>query len=411
VVLTVFSPLDSPFAAGISFLHQSLYNSPDFVGCFQRRLDIILLRGVAMKRILLALLFIIATASFAFADTIYLRDGRTIQGTLLGFINGRFVVRVEPRYSTTNATTDPNVARSRRNEGEIQYFRPEEIDRVEIEGRSLDDTRFVTRNVQVALDSNWVDSGVFVRRGERVQVSATGVITIGRARITPDGLPRTDPSAPLPNANEGKLIGAIGNDSTAPIIELGSSREFTADRNGRLFLTANRGSYTDARGAFDVQVRRERSLNARDSDEVDRGGIRSRNRDYGRPTDQNRGGERTVEVPGNSRGMDTGIDVRSGDQITFTATGTVVAGQRAGSVGPDGGRSSGFGSIVGTRPVPNAGVGALIGYIRTADGQTQLFFIGSSLTYNATVDGRLYLAINDDNYNDNSGSFTVRIRY
>jgi hypothetical protein len=88
-----------------------------------------------------------------------------------------------------------------------------------------------------------------------------------------------------------------------------------------------------------------------------------------------------------------------------------VAGQRAGSVGPEGGRSSGFGSIVSARPVPSAGVGALIGYIRTADGQTQPFFIGSSLTYNATTDGRLYLAINDDNYNDNSGSFTVRIRY
>jgi hypothetical protein len=119
----------------------------------------------------------------------------------------------------------------------------------------------------------------------------------------------------------------------------------------------------------------------------------------------------TTTVPGNSRGVDTGIDVRAGDQITFTASGTVVAGQRAGSVGPEGKTSSGFGGIVSSRPVPNAGVGALIGYIRTADGQTQAFYIGSSLTYSATVDGRLYLAINDDNYNDNSGSFTVRIRY
>ncbi len=366
-----------------------------------------------MKKILLAFLFIIATASFALADTIYLRDGRTIRGTLLGFINGRFVVRVE-RYTTMpNATTDPNVARNRRDEGDLQYFRPEEIDRVEIDGRSLDDTRYVTRNVQVTLDSNWVDSGVFIRRGERVQVNATGVITVGRARITPDGLPRTDPSAPLPNANEGKLIGAISNDPSAQIIELGSSREFTADRNGRLYLTANRGSFTDARGAFDVQVRRERSVGARDTDDLDRGGIRSRNRDtYGRPGDQNRGADLTVEVPGTSRGADTRIDVRAGDQITFSASGTVVAGQRAGEVGPEGKASSGFGGIIGTRPVPSAGVGALIGYIRTPDGQTsQPFFIGNQLTYTVPADGRLYLAINDDNYNDNSGSFIVRIRY
>ena len=368
-----------------------------------------------MKRILLAVLFVIATASLAFADTIYLRDGRTVRGTLLGFINGRFVVRVDSRTSTSPpATTNPEVARNRRDLGDVQYFDPNEIERIEIDGRSLDDARYQTRNVQVALDANWVDSGVFVRRGERVQVSASGVIMVGRARITPDGLQRNDPSAPMPNANEGELIGAIGNDPSAPMFELGSNREFTADRNGRIFLTANRGSYADARGSFDVQIRRERSLNARDTDELDRStGIRSRTRNPNdRYFDPNRAREITTTVPGNSRATDTGIDVRAGDQITFTASGTVVAGQRAGSVGPEGKASSGFGSIIGTRPVPNAGVGALIGYIRTTDGQTsQAFFIGSQLTFNVPADGRLYLGINDDNYNDNSGSFTVRIRY
>jgi hypothetical protein len=367
-----------------------------------------------MKRILLALTILLCLSSFAFADTIYLRDGRTIRGSLLGFINGRFVVRVEPRYSTQpSATTDPNIARNRRDEGDIQYFRPEEIDRIEIDGRSMDDARYQTRNVQVTLDANWIDSGVFVRRGERVQVSASGVITVGRTRITPDGLRSSDPSAPLPNAAEGKLIGAIGNDPSSPIIELGSNREFTADRNGRLFLTANRGSFTDARGSFDVQIRRERSLNASDNNDVDRGtGIRSRTRGTNdRYIDRNRGSrDITIDVPGNSRATDTGIDIRAGDQITFSATGTIVAGQRAGSVGPEGGRTSGL--AINARPVPTAGVGALIGYIRTLDGQTsQPFFVGSQLTFTVPTDGRLYLAINDDNYNDNSGSFSVRIRY
>src|SRR5438105_6895417 len=98
-----------------------------------------------MKKLLLAVLIVAMAATFAFADTIYLRDGRTIQGTLLGFINGRFVVRVEPRYSTLpNETRDPNITRSRTNEGDIQYFRPEEVDRIEIEGRSIEDTRYQT---------------------------------------------------------------------------------------------------------------------------------------------------------------------------------------------------------------------------------------------------------------------------
>jgi hypothetical protein len=367
-----------------------------------------------MKKIILALAIVIAAVSIAAADTIYLRDGRTIRGTLLGFVNGRFVVRVEPRYSTPEATADPNVARRRANEGEIQYFRPEEIDRIEIEGRSLDEARFETRNVQVTLDSNWIDSGVSLHRGERVQVSASGLITAGRFRITPDGLRSTDPNAPLPNAPEGKLIGAIGDDARAPIFELGSSREFTADRDGRLYLTANRGSYTDARGSFNVQIRSERNLNTSDNSDVERGpGVRSRDRGRSDRNDRNRGQqETTINVPGTSRGTDTGIDVRSGDQLTFTATGTVNPGGRTGNVGPQGGRSSVLGAILGTRPVPSAGPGALIGYVRTPDGQqSEPFLIGSQLTFSAPVDGRLFLAINDDDYSDNSGSFSVRIRY
>lgn len=364
-----------------------------------------------MKKFLLVLLIVFATATFAAADTIYLRDGRSVRGTLLGFINGRFVVRVESRFSTSPpATTAPNAARNRTTEGEIQYFRPNEIERIEIEGRSLDDARFEVRTVQVGLEPNWIDSGVDVRRGERVRVSATGVITLGRARVTPDGLQRTDPTAPLPNANEGQLIGAISDDPRAPIMELGSAREFTADRDGRLFLTVNRGSFADARGAFSVQLRRERDLAAETESDTGfprtPGGRRPRQPIDTTPTPR----ESTITVPGNSRGIDTGIDVRAGDQITFSASGTVVAGQRAGSVNPNGGRSTGFGSIVGTRPVPSAGVGALIGYIRIADGQaSQPFFVGSQVTWTAAADGRLFLLINDDNYNDNSGSFIVRL--
>jgi hypothetical protein len=370
-----------------------------------------------MRKIILALTILLLAASFAAADTIYLRDGRTIHGTLLGFINGRFVVRVEPRYSTLpSATTDPNIARSRANEGEIQYFRPNEVDRIEIDGRALDDARFETRTVQVTLDSNWIDTGVDLRRGEHVQISASGVITAGRRRITPDGLRSTDPTAPLPRAAEGELIGAIGDDPRAPILELGSSREFTADRDGHLYLTANRGAFNDARGGFTVQIKRERDLTALDNPDERRRtpGTRSRDR---LPTDQidrNRAGrEITINVSATSRsGTDTGIDVRAGDPIYITASGTITAGPRIGQVGPDGASATGFGAVVNARPVPSAGVGALIAYIRMSNGQlSSAYLVGSQLSSTVPVDGRLILLVNDDNYNDNSGSFSVRIRY
>jgi hypothetical protein len=74
----------------------------------------------------------------------------------------------------------------------------------------------------------------------------------------------------------------------------------------------------------------------------------------------------------------------------------------------------GAGGIFGTnrRPIPTAGVGALIGYILQANGQpSQVFLVGSQATFTIPVDGRLYLLVNDDNYGDNSGSFIARIVY
>ncbi len=358
-----------------------------------------------MRKIILALTIVLLAASFAVADTMYLRDGRTIRGTLLGFVSGRFVFQVERRYAT-GTIRNPGSG----DQGEIQYFRPDEVERIEIEGRSLDESRFETSTVQVGLESNWIDTGLNLRRGERVQTSASGVITAGRSRITPDGLRGTDPTSPLPNAAEGMLIGAVGDDRNAPILELGTTHEFTADRDGRLYLTANRGSYADARGSFTVQIKRERGSDSG----VDRrpGRIRSRDRqsggDFGR---NNRTQEITMNVAGTSRGMDTGIDVRAGDPINITASGVIIAGSRVGEVGPDG-QSSGGGLGINARPVPSAGVGALIAYIRMANGQmSAAYLVGSQLSSTVPVDGRLILAINDDNYNDNSGSFSVRIRY
>jgi hypothetical protein len=381
------------------------------------------------------LMFVLLVAAPAAADTIYLRDGSTVRGTVLGFIGGRFAIRV----TTTTPPTATTSSTRPEEEGEVRFIRPRDIERVEIDGRSLEEARFQSRTVDVSLGPNWIDSGVDLRRGERVQVRASGTIVAGRTRITPDGLRSTDPTAPVPRAAEGVLIGAVGNDPEAPIMELGSGREFVADRDGRLYLTANRGTYTDARGAFNVQVRTERNFDLRrdstaanrnrnrtnDEDEFDLFGgdtrtdpapARPRNTG-GRTTGREPLGDRpreprevTVNVPGDSQGIDTGIDLRTGDQVTINATGTIVAGQRAGSVSPNGGRG---GFIANPRyPMPQAGVGALVGVIRTPQGQqTEAFLVGSQLVFTSQVDGRLFLLVNDDNYSDNSGQFNVRIRY
>ena len=401
-----------------------------------------------MKKLVLVLLIILGSVSIAAADTIYLRGGTTLRGNVLGFINGRFAIRltanatltVNPSNNRDQSNYPSNTTATTRNvtAGEVIFLRPRDIDRIEIDGRSLDDARYQTRNVDVALESNWIDSGVDLKRGERVRVDATGTIYAGRMRITPVGLSTTDPNAPLPRAAEGELIGVIGNDYNAPIIEIGASRDFVADRDGRLYLTANRSSYNDARGVFRTQIRRAVDLTAMTRTD-DNGNQNDDNYDpFGLPNDSetgpaavrsrepsnnpnpsdgrrnNRTLQKTVDVPGNQpRGVDTAIYLRTGDQVTISASGNVTAGRRAGVVSPEGGRQS-AGAVFGATnyPVPTAGVGALIGYIVSTNGQTsQPFFIGSQLTFTTPVDGRLYLMVNDDNYSDNSGSFSARIAY
>lgn len=394
-----------------------------------------------MKKFILAFTLLTLAAVGVAADTIYLRDGRVIRGTVIGFIGGRFAVRVAPTPQPAAASSN-NTTQS-----DIQFFRAREIERVEIEGRSLEEARFETRTVEVALGPNWIDSGLDLRRDERVSVSANGTIVAGRSRITPGGLRTTDPNAPLPRSAEGVLIGAIGDDPNAPIVEIGLSREFVADRDGRLYLTVNRGRYDDARGAFTAQVRRERDFGPRraadggvagrnnrpragddeydDSvfDSSDAGPARTRPRapsssndpyntntpsDRDRETDR-RQREATVNVPANSQGQDTGFDVRAGDQVTLTAEGSIVAGQRVGTVNANGRQGSFFGNP--RYPFPQAGAGALLGFVRdTAGRQSQIFLVGTQLNFTAQAEGRLFLLINDDNYGDNSGQFTVRIR-
>ncbi|MGH9875396.1 MAG: LecA/PA-IL family lectin [Pyrinomonadaceae bacterium] len=401
-----------------------------------------------MKKLVLVLLIALGSASIAAADTIYLRGGSSLRGNVLGFINGRFAIQL-----TSNATipANPNSRSGQSNTpravsaGDVIFLRPRDIERIEIDGRSLDDARYQSRSVDVTLGSDWIDSGVDLKRGERVRVDASGIINIGRRRIGPAGLNTTDPSAPLPQAAEGKLIGVVGNDYDSPIIELGSSREFAAERDGRLYLTPNMTPNTTRNtsdgfygsGVYKVQVRKEVDLSAMaradsnrnqndDSydpfgfpDESGSGQAQRRPRQPG--NNPNSGGrrnnrtlEKVVDVPGNQpRGIDTGIELRTGDQVTITATGNVTAGRRAGVVSPDGGRQGAAGILgASTYPVPTAGVGALIGYIVSNNGQTsQPFLVGSQATFTTPVDGRLYLTANDDNYSDNSGSFSARIVY
>jgi hypothetical protein len=61
------------------------------------------------------------------------------------------------------------------------------------------------------------------------------------------------------------------------------------------------------------------------------------------------------------------------------------------------------------RPLPNRPAAALVGRIGNSG---DVFFVGSDTgVFRARTSGRLYLGVNDDYLNDNSGAFRVRVLY
>ena len=115
--------------------------------------------------------------------------------------------------------------------------------------------------------------------------------------------------------------------------------------------------------------------------------------------------ERSVTVGSTAQWNDTGIDVRAGQTIFFEASGNVRWGRdrRDGPEGESGSPNN------PNRPIPNRPAAGLIGRI---GGGSDFFFIGDEQgPIRVRSSGRLYLGINDDYLQDNSGNFRVIVYY
>lgn len=116
--------------------------------------------------------------------------------------------------------------------------------------------------------------------------------------------------------------------------------------------------------------------------------------------------ERQVIVSADVPWNDAGIEVRAGQTIYFEAQGQVRWG-RDRRDGPAGERNSPSNP---NRPMGNRNAAALIG--KVGDSSTDYFFIGDETgPIRMRASGRLYLGVNDDVLNDNSGNFRVVVYY
>jgi hypothetical protein len=246
-----------------------------------------------MKRILRLLLAFACLVSFvspSLADTIRLKDGSVIRGRVVGFKDQQFtiamgggtkgrrgqtIVYVEDVESiefdgNTESGGSPtgNVGASETSPSTSQPVRPNPNDSsvsiprpVDTQPTASSSPTFFTIKVTVRADNannGWTNSGLVVRKGQRLRISASGRVSLGRSRFsTPAGVSTIpDNDKLMRNEPTGSLIGVIGDDNDDFLL-IGTRRDFVAQRDGVLFLGVNEGDLADNTGSYDIVIEAE----------------------------------------------------------------------------------------------------------------------------------------------------------
>jgi hypothetical protein len=101
--------------------------------------------------------------------------------------------------------------------------------------------------------SRWIDTGITVRRGDRIVLSSTGTVDVSGAWGTHDALGTTRFARvggyPVNSPRRYGLAAKIGSQKWAY-----TGASVTAAQNGRLYLTCNDDSPSDNNGKFVVKV-------------------------------------------------------------------------------------------------------------------------------------------------------------
>ena len=139
---------------------------------------------------------------------------------------------------------------------------PSDNDRPSSTRKSAGPVRTVT--IDVVGRRDWTSTGLIVKRGDRLRISATGIVTLDPSNgqtSGPEGASElSDPKKLMPDHPTGALIGVISSDND-DFIFIGRSAEFTAKRDGLLFLSVNEGTLSDNTGTYkaviEVQAQRK----------------------------------------------------------------------------------------------------------------------------------------------------------
>ncbi len=119
-------------------------------------------------------------------------------------------------------------------------------------------------NITVSGGKDWTDTGMDVKAGDKLHITAKGTATMGNnTGITPEGAARgwTDTLRALmvPSAGRGALVGRIGNSDAATPFFIGADGTIQAPIAGRLYLAINTDSMQTPDGSYQVHIDRTAS--------------------------------------------------------------------------------------------------------------------------------------------------------
>ena len=110
--------------------------------------------------------------------------------------------------------------------------------------------------VRVPANQRWTDTGITVRRGDRVTFNATGQVQFSaNASDTATSVGAAGgrrPTGPMPNVPVGALLGRVG---PVAVFAIGNQTSVPMPADGRLFLGVNDDQVADNQGEFTVEVR------------------------------------------------------------------------------------------------------------------------------------------------------------
>jgi hypothetical protein len=241
-------------------------------------------------QLLLSILLLVSISTPLLADTIRLKDGSVIRGQVVGFKDQQFTILIggsargrrgqttvyaedvesiefDSNAGNTSITEDTS---SRNNVPLTRPSNPSSQPDNTVSDRTINTApvssstpTFFTIKVGVRADNSnngWTNSGLVVRKGQRLRISASGRVSLGRGRFaTPGGLSNIqDADKLMRNEATGALIAVIGDDNDDFIL-IGPRREFVAQRDGVLFLGVNEGDLADNTGSYDIVIEAEAS--------------------------------------------------------------------------------------------------------------------------------------------------------